>query len=154
MRTDSHASAPPPPPSETSSRPLWPAIPLRFSLRTLLIAITIFGVWCALVSLLPQAINELLVGAIWIVATGWLIIGVVFAKDDQRAFCIGALLVVSSMWTGIGGLFMQGFHRLFLGGGPGRIGFWVDLMMLAATAVANGWFCVWARRYFERSSGG
>ena len=95
-----------------------------------------------------------MVGAVWFVATGWLVTGLLFAKGDQRAFCIGALLVVSSMWTGIGGQYMQGVHSLFPRGLAGSIAIWLDLVMIAGTAAANGWVCIWARRYFERPLGG
>ncbi len=152
MSTDSPAPTPPPPPREASSRTLLPGIRLRFSLRTLLIATTIFAFWCALVSQLPVAFSLLLVGAIWFIATGWLVTGIVFGRGDQRAFCIGAVLVVSSMWTGIGGQYMHGYHQLFGIHQPWTP--WTDFLVIAATAVANGWFCIWARRYFERPSGG
>lgn len=152
MSTDSPAPTSPPPPREASSRTLLPGIPLRFSLRTLLIATTIFAFWCALVFLLPVELSQLLIGAIWFIATGWLLIGIIFGQGDRRAFCIGAVLVVSSMWTGVGGQYMHGFHRLFQIGGP--VAAWLDLVLIAGTAIANGWFCIWARRFFERPSGG
>ncbi len=151
MSTDSPAPTPPPP-REASSRTLLPGISLRFSLRTLLIATTLFAFWCALVAQLPVAFSQLLVGAIWFIATGWLVIGIIFGQGDRRAFCIGAVLVVSSMWTGIGGQYMYGFHLLYLPGGA--VAAWLDLVLIAGTAVANGWFCIWARRFFERPSGG
>ncbi len=171
MSTDSPAPTPPPPPREARSRTLLPGIPLQFSLRTLLIATTFFAFWCALVSQLPVAFSLLLVGAIWFIATGWLVIGIVFGRGDQRAFCIGAVLVVSSMWTGIGGQYMHGFHRLFQIGGPvaawlqmlgiyhlfqpgSAVAAWLDLVLIGGTAAANGWFCIWARRFFERPTGG
>ncbi len=152
MSTDSPAPAPPPPPREARSRTLLPGIPLQFSLRTLLIATTFFAFWCALVSQLPVAFSLLLVGAIWFIATGWLVTGIVFGRGDQRAFCIGAVLVVSSMWTGIGGQYMHGFHSLFPP--SGALAAWLDLVLIAGTAAANGWFCIWARRFFERPTGG
>jgi hypothetical protein len=31
---------------------------------------------------------------------------------------------------------------------------WLDLLVIAATAVANGWCCIWARRFFDRSVDG
>jgi hypothetical protein len=127
---------------------------VRFSLRTLLIATTCFAFWCALVSLLPAALSQLLVGAVWFVATGWLVTGLVFGQGDQRAFCIGALLVVSSMWTGIGGQYMHGFHTLFTRSIADSLTVWMNLVMIAGTAFANGWFCIWARRFFEGRSDG
>lgn len=152
MSTDSPAPKPPPLPRESTSRTLLPGIPLRFSLRSLLIATTCFAIWCAFVSLMPAGLSQLLVGAVWFVATGWLVTGLVFGQGDQRAFCIGALLVVSSMWTGLGGQYMHGFHRLFMPSSAGSFGVWLDLLMIAGTAVANGWFCIWARRFFESPS--
>lgn len=152
MSTDS--PTPPPLSRDASSRTKLPGIPLRFSLRSLLMVTTCFAFWCALVALLPAAFSQLLVGAIWFVATGWLVMGVVFGQGDQRAFCIGAVLVASSMWTGIGGQYMHGFHRLFSSSSAGAFAVWLDLMMIAGTAIINGWFCIWARRFFERPSDG
>ena len=152
MSTDSPAPTPPPPPREASSPTLLLGIPLQFSLRTLLIGTTFFAFWCALVSQLPVAFSLLLVGAIWFIATGWLVTGIVFGRGDQRAFCIGAVLVVSSMWTGIGGQYIHGFHSLFPPNGA--VAAWLDLVLIAGTAAANGWFCIWARRFFERPTGG
>jgi hypothetical protein len=144
MSTDS--PTPPPPPF---------GLPVRFSLRTLLIGTTCFALWCGFVSLLPdvltQAFTQLMVGGVWIVATSWLVIGVVFGRDDQRAFCLGALLVVSSMWTGFGGQFMNGYHQLLRIRQPWAL--WTDFILIAVTATANGRFCIWARRFFERQSG-
>lgn len=102
---------------------------------------------------MPVEISHLLIGLIWIVATSVLLIGVFYGRGDQRAFCIGASVVVSSMWTSIGGRFMQGVHYGFDLVGLGAwqpIVLWLDLGVLALTAVANGWLCVQARRYFER----
>jgi hypothetical protein len=123
-------------------------------MRSLLIATTCFAVWCVLVSQFPGSLSQLLIGAVWFLATGWLAVGLVFGRGDQRAFCIGALLVVSSMWTGLGGQYLQGFHSLFLRGLSDSLTAWLKLAMIAATAVANGWFCVRARRFFEPPSGG
>ena len=130
---------------------------MRFRLRTLLIATTLFAFWSALVSLLPYALSELVVGAIWIAATSWLVVGVLFTRGDRRAFYIGALLVVTSTWTGVGGRYMGGFHQLISVGPLATFTNlfpmpWIDLAMIAGTAIANGWFCVWARRFFERQS--
>ncbi|NOY42145.1 MAG: hypothetical protein GXP26_09945 [Planctomycetes bacterium] len=132
-------------PSDPKSRQL-PA--LRFSLRSMMIAMTAFALWCGFVAVLPTPLSQLLVGSLWFVATGWLATGLFFAKGDQRAFCIGAVLVVSSMWTGIGGQYMNGFHRLVSLGQPWAV--WIDFGMIAVTAIANGYFCILARRYYER----
>ncbi len=121
---------------------------LRFSLRSMLVTMTAFAVWCGFVTILPSAFSQLLVGLLWFVATGWLLAGLFFAQGDQRAFCIGAGLVASSMWTGIGGQYMNGFHRLTGFGQAWAV--WTDFAMIAATATANGTICILARRYFER----
>jgi len=141
----------PPTPREARPAKLVPRIPVRFSLRTLLSALTVFAFWCAFVAILPVAFSQLVVGAFWFVATGWLVTGIIFGRGDQRAFCLGAGLVASSMWTGLGGQYMQGFHSIL--GVPESLGVWLDLVVIAATAVANGWCCIWARRYFDRSGG-
>jgi hypothetical protein len=125
-----------------------PRIPARFSLRTLLAATTFFAIWCAFVAIMPLAFSQLLVGAFWFVATGWLVTGVIFARGDRRAFCIGAGLVASSMWTGLGGQYMQAVHSIL--GFERPLGLWLDLVVIAATAAANGWCCIWARRFFDR----
>ncbi len=117
-----------------------------------------FALWCGFVTLLPVAFSQLVIGALWLAAAGWLIVGVVFGKGDQRAFCLGAAVVVSSMWTSIGGRFIEGFSQvvgmLFPNGWgpPLAIELWLNLVLLTVAAVANGWLCVRARQYFERPS--
>ena len=96
-----------------------------------------------------------MVGIAWIAAAGWLVTGIFFASGDQRAFCIGAVVVVSTMWTGIGGRFIAGIFELaglFSGGFAfaGTLKLWLDLVVIAGAAVANGYLCILARRYFER----
>lgn len=126
--------------------------PLRFSLRTLLRLTGVLAVVCGAAVVLPAGFSQLLVGAAWLAASGWLTIGVIYGRGDARAFSIGAALVVASMWTGLGGRFMQGVHEvqtlLSLEGGRG-IAAWIDLAVLAAAAIANGALCVAARRYYE-----
>ncbi len=140
-----------------------PALPLQtpkkwqFSLRTMLFGTTAFAIFLGLATALPTAFSQALIGLIWIAATGWLITGLFFAHGDQRAFCIGAAIVVSSTWTGIGGRFLQGFFEIFslLFGGidlPRAITLWLNHSVVAATALANGWLCIQARRYFEQES--
>jgi hypothetical protein len=122
-------------------------------LRFLFIAMTVTALGCSLAVLVPVEVSHLLIGLIWIVATSVLLVGVLFGRDDQRAFCIGASVVVSSMWTSIGGRFMQGVHYSFDLVGLGvwqPIVLWLDLAVLALAAVLNGWLCVRARAYFER----
>jgi hypothetical protein len=142
----------PEPSTDTGPAKFMPRVPLRFSLRSLLVGTTFFAIWCAFVAILPVAFSQLVVGAFWFAATGWLVTGVIFGRDDQRAFCLGAALVASSMWTGLGGQYMQGIHSIF--GFGQRLGVWLDLVVIAATAVANGWCCIWARRYFDRAASG
>lgn len=127
----------------------------KFSLRTLFVAMTALGIACGFAVLVPVEVSHLLIGLIWILATSLLIVGLFFGRGDQRAFCIGASVVVTSMWTGLGGRFMQGVHFLFgvFSAGYGvslPIMLWLDLAVLAALAVANGWLCMKARAYFER----
>ena len=126
----------------------------QFSLRELLIATTVLAFGCGFAVLVPVEVSHLLIGLIWIIALSLLIVGLVFARGDRRAFCIGAFIVASSVWTDIGGRFMQGVHFLYgvfsAGSGvPLPIMLWLDLAVLAALAVANGWLCVKARAYFE-----
>ncbi|MDZ4657607.1 MAG: hypothetical protein SH868_08515 [Bythopirellula sp.] len=128
---------------------------MQFSLRSLFVAMTALAIACGFAGFVPVEISQLLIGFVWIVATSLLIVGLFFGRGDRRAFCIGASVVVSSMWTGIGGRFMQGIHYLFgifsLGYGVSQpILLWLDLAVLAALAVANGWLCMRARAYFER----
>jgi hypothetical protein len=128
---------------------------MQFSLRFLFVAMTVLALGCGFAVLMPVEISHLLIGLIWIVALSVLVVGLFFARGDQRAFCIGAFIVASSAWTDIGGRFMQGVHY---GYGIFTLGYgislpvllWLDLVVLALTAVANGWLCVQARRYFER----
>lgn len=126
--------------------------PLRFSLRSLLGLTGLLAVVFAAAVALPAGFSQLIVGAIWIAASGWLTIGLIYGRGDERAFAIGAALVVASMWTGLGGRFMQGVHEVLalvsLGGGRGMVA-WIDLLFLSIAAVANGVLCVAAKRYYE-----
>lgn len=127
-------------------------------MRSLLQVVTIFAVLCGLVVVLPIYISHIILGAIWIAAVGWLVTGVIFAKGDQRAFCIGAGIVIASMWGGVGARFVEGVTRLLVAllGGlsiTGHVSLWLDFLLLFATAGANGWLCIRARRYFEQGTG-
>ena len=124
-----------------------------------MVSTTAFAVWCWFVSILPIAFSQFVIGALWIVVSGWLITGIVFAKGDARAFCIGATVVATSMWTGIGGRFAGGFQSFFRGvllhygvGEVQGLELWLIHLFLAATAVYNGYLCILARRYIERDS--
>jgi len=120
-------------------------------MRTLLRVMTVMAVACGLVAALPVVISQIILGALWIAAIGWLVTGIFFASDDQRAFCIGASVVVSTMWTGVGARWIDSLDQL-LGpplGSSLKAGLWLDFLLLLATALANGWLCVRARRYFQ-----
>lgn len=128
---------------------------MQFSLRFLFVAMTCLALGCGFAVLMPVEISHLLIGLIWIVALSVLTVGLFFARGDERAFCIGAFIVASSVWTDIGGRFMQGVHYVYqiasIGYGLSLpVMLWLDLAVLALTAIANGWLCVQARRYFER----
>jgi hypothetical protein len=128
---------------------------MQFSLRFLFIAMTALALGCGFAVLMPVEISHLLIGLIWIIALSVLVVGLFFARGDQRAFCIGAFIVSASVWTDIGGRFMQGVHYVYqafaLGYGVSLpLMLWLDVAVLALTAIANGWLCVRARRYFER----
>ena len=127
----------------------------QFSLWSLMIGMTGFALFCGLLSVFPTALSQAILGLVWLAATGWLVTGLFFARGDLRAFCIGASIVVSSTWTGIGGRFLQGMFEVFsllLGGSAFGTAttLWIDHGILAAAAVANGYFCIYARRYFEQ----
>lgn len=128
---------------------------MQFSLRCLFFVTTVLALGCGFAVLMPVEISHLLIGLIWIIVLSVLAVGLFFARSDQRAFCIGAFIVASSVWTDVGGRFMQGVHYLYQILTPSHgvalpIMLWLDLAMLALTAVANGWLCMQARRYFER----
>jgi len=129
---------------------------LRFSTRTLLRITTALAVVCGLGTLLPTSMSQIALGALWIAVSGWLITGIVFAKGDARAFCIGAAVVATSMWTGIGGGFAGGIRillrKILFLGWHSEVETWLVHIALAVTAVANGYLCILARRYFERES--
>ena len=127
-----------------------PQAPFQFSMRTLLIATTAFAVWCAAVAILPESLSQIAIGLISYVLVAILAAGLLFGHGDERAFCLGALVVYTSMWTGIGGHYMDGVHKV-LGLYP-KWTLWLDLTVIVLTAVANGWFCVQARRFFQRES--
>jgi hypothetical protein len=126
----------------------------RFSLSSLFWVMTVIALGCGFAVIVPVEISHLLIGLIWMIAFGVLTVGLIFGRGDRRAFCIGAFVVVASVWFDIGGRVMQGVHYLFgvisLGYGvPREIMLWLDLSVLAALAVANGWLCIKARRFFE-----
>lgn len=130
------------------------ATPMRFSLGTLFVAMTVFAIGCGIAVIVPVELSHLVIGLIWMIAISLLIVGMVFGRDDKRAFSIGAFVVASSVWTDLGGRFMQGVHYLYevpLGGS--RIALpimlWLDFAVLAAVAVATGLLCVKARAFFE-----
>lgn len=136
-----------------AAKPAW-----QFSLKALLFATTGFAVFCGLCVVLPAAFSQIILGAFWIVVSGWLITGIVFAKGDKRAFCIGATVVATSMWTGVGGRFVGGLQSLLRGiplewqfTGTSNLEVWLIHLVLVAIAVANGYLCIRARRYFEES---
>ncbi len=136
--------------------PVDSSLRLRFSTRTLLRITTALALFLGFGTILPVVFSQIIIGAFWIVISGWLITGIVFAKGDARAFCIGAAVVATSMWTGIGGGFVGGIRSLlreilFLGS-VGNAETWLIHIALAVTAVANGYLCILARRYFERHS--
>lgn len=115
---------------------------------------TVIALGCGFAVIVPVEISHLLIGLIWMIAFGVLTVGLIFGRGDRRAFCIGAFVVVASVWFDIGGRVMQGVHYLFgvisLGYGvPLQVMLWLDLGVLAALAVANGWLCVRARKFFE-----
>ena len=146
------------------SRPAWPvaARGWQFSLRTLLVGTTAFATLCGLVVILPTAFSDLILGAFWIVVSGWLITGILFAKGDKRAFCLGAAVVATSMWTGLGGRFVAGIRSLlqvipwhwFAGpfSDTQSLEVWLIHLVLVVAAIANGWLCIRARRHFEDST--
>jgi hypothetical protein len=126
----------------------------RFSLSSLFWATTVIALGCGFAVIVPVEISHLLIGLIWIIAFGVLTVGLIFGRGDRRAFCIGAFVMVASVWFDIGGRVMQGVHYLFgvlsLGYGvPLQVMLWLDLGVLAALAVANGWLCVRARQFIE-----
>ena len=161
------AAQPTPPPlvvdeERSSARQPLRAVPFRFSLRTLLRLMTGLAVVFGLGSMLPDALTQIVLGMLWLVASGWLITGILFAKGDARAFCIGATVVVTSMWTGIGGGLIGGIRTLLRGSisfwsGGSASGYqvletWLIHALLVIVAVGNGYLCILARRYFEQES--
>jgi len=149
---------PPPLPQEAVTAPLETSRDWHFSLRTMLVIMTAFAIWCALTTQFPGAMSKAQIGLVWIVATGWLVTGLFYARGDQRAFCIGASVVVFAIWTRIDGRFFAGVFPMpsLVSGGlrsPGAIMQWLELALIAAVAAANGWVCIRARRYFEKPGG-
>ncbi|NOY43098.1 MAG: hypothetical protein GXP26_14850 [Planctomycetes bacterium] len=112
--------------------------------------------------MLPGVLSHMLLGGLWLGITGWLLTGLVFARGDTRAFCIGAAVVVTSTWTGMGGQFLEAFRTLGAllaqglavpySEGLSSVLLWFKHLALLATAIANGWFCIRARRYFEQQA--
>ncbi|QDS99969.1 hypothetical protein [Adhaeretor mobilis] len=158
-------------PSETNPPPMLPPEAkmigtaasrkpgIRFSMKSLLIAMTGVAVICGLSIALPAEISLVFVGLIWFAITGLIFTTLFFASGEMRAFSIGAAIVASSMWTGIGGQFFQGIHRVlyFLLGGtevPRGLAAWVDLLVIIVAAIANAVFCVHVKRFIDRHNQG
>lgn len=129
-------------------------------MRSMMLGMTGLAVLLGVVVAVPFA-SGILLGGLWLAASGWLITGIVFAKDDARAFCIGAAVVVASTWTGMGGQFLESIQRLAMSivpfdpfgpspSLPGSVVMWFKHLALIAAAIANGWLCIRARRYFEQ----
>lgn len=143
-----------PPLPDSSPVSLPPRSKWQFSLRTLLTGVTALAFILGIISLLPAAFSQAIIGIFWIAATGCLVTGLFFAQGDQRAFCIGAAVVFSSTWTHIGGRFLQGIFDIFSllsNGGPmpQSLKLWLYHLAITLVACANGWLCIQARRYFE-----
>ncbi len=149
--------SPPEPPPLPAGRKTF-----QFSLRTLMLCMTGFALWFGVVAVLPGFLSNMLLGALWLAGSGWLLTGIVFARGDLRAFCIGAAVVVTSTWTGIGGQFLEAFRILgssLLGGlvdpHSARMAsmlLWFKHLALFGAALANGYLCIRARRFFEQQS--
>lgn len=117
---------------------------------------TALAILCGFAAILPVALTQLVIGAIWIVAASLFVTGLFFGDGDERAFCIGATLALSSMWTGPGGRFMMGIHAIFdllLGGLnlPQSVVLWFDLGVHVLLVLVNGWLCMRARAFFQRN---
>jgi len=126
----------------------------RFSMRSLMSAVTLLALFCLAVLVLPSFISQILVGAIWIAVAGWLITGVFFAKGEPQAFCLSAAIVFVSMWTGFGAHFMEGTTRLcvsLFGAwiAIGQAALWLDLTGMLLASLVNGWLAIRAYHYFK-----
>lgn len=129
----------------------------RFSLRTLFILSTVICLLLGFAVAVPAEFSFIIIGLLWFAGSGLLVTGLLFGKGDHRAFCIGAAIVASAMWTGIGGQFFQGIHaplRLMFGNSelPRAVWAWFDFAVIFMTAVANGFLCIYAKRYFDRTN--
>lgn len=156
---------PPPPVDRRAASPEEPSAnnaaddkssrPLRFSMRALLIVMTVATVVCGVTTALPMAIALMITGALWIVGAGWLATGVLFARGDRQAFCLGGLIVVLSMWTQSGGRLLEGVRVLLRPAGLFELGSsltaWLELALVALAAAGNGWLCVKARRWHREA---
>ncbi|MCA9231859.1 MAG: hypothetical protein KDA57_14510 [Planctomycetales bacterium] len=151
-----------PSPSRPLARQNPMPVSLRFSMRTLMAIVTLAALWFGVCAALPGVLSNLLIGGLWLVVTGWLLTGLVFARGDARAFCIGAVVVMASAWTGFGGQFLQAFQSIgfrLTGGVNSPLGSlqsdllaWLKHLVLFSTAIGNGYLCIRARRYFEPES--
>lgn len=115
---------------------------------------TFFALLCGVAVFVPIEISHLLIGLFWLIAISLLLLGIIVGRGDRRAFCVGAFVASASVWTDLGGRFMLGVHHLYdilsLGQGvPLAAMLWLDLAVLAGTAVGIGWLCVRARAFFE-----
>jgi hypothetical protein len=65
---------------------------MRFHLGPMLIVVALFSVLCGLIFTLPAMISLPLFTALLWVSPGTWVIGIVYGRGTQQAFCIGALM--------------------------------------------------------------
>lgn len=143
---------PPPLPGESETAACARKTRWQFSLRSMMLLMTGTAIAFGLLSTMP-IVNGIVLGGFWLVASGWLLTGIVFATGDQKAFCIGAMIVVASTWTGMGGMLLESAQSLAFNIGvpvSGWFGIWLKHLVLLASAVGNGWICIRARRYYSQ----
>lgn len=145
---------PPPLPSERNATRMqsgW-----QFSMRSMMLGVTVFATMCGLLVVLPH-VTIIALGLALYATVGVLTTGILFGRGNQRAFCIGALTVVLSTWTRTGGGLLGeivDIFEWFLRDFGVNLHIYVEAALkyfvLIPLAIANGYLCIRARHYFEQ----
>ena len=151
----SDSGPPPPPPRPPIDRPAGPQPPrFQFSLKTQLWVVTGIAVLLGIGVSLPLKIVAIVVASVLAILPAALTTGLVYGRDDVRAFCIGGLFPAGVAVRGLylGG--MAGANRDMLGGLAGNL---EGLLTMALTlipvlvaTIGSGFLCVWIRRVLIR----
>ena len=145
---ESPAPSPPPPPIPPPRKQDRPRF--QFSLRSQLTAVTAVAVLLGLYVVAPRFLTLLFVGLIQWLLPAPLVAGVVYGREDIRAFSIGGLIPWLSAWFGGGQAYLYAARS-----GQSSFAAWMPVVGAAVTILASGacgLLVVATRRWLGRHS--